>query len=146
MTVVHEDDAARCPHCAKELDPPDAAVCVHCGYNNITRMRAETKKVYAPDAADWITHLLPGIIAAGIVIGLIAIDIYCWVNMADWLEGSALQDDQADPVTGEKKYFVKPGAFIAIIVAISLIIILPAARFAIRRLVFNFKPQEKIKK
>src|SRR4051812_46356862 len=27
ITVVEESDTPRCPHCAKELDPPDAVVC-----------------------------------------------------------------------------------------------------------------------
>src|SRR5262245_36566364 len=31
--VVEEKDVARCPHCAKELEPPDAIICVHCGFN-----------------------------------------------------------------------------------------------------------------
>src|SRR5512143_2862260 len=25
--------AARCPHCALPMDPPDAKVCIHCGYH-----------------------------------------------------------------------------------------------------------------
>ena len=27
----------RCPHCAYELDPPDARICLHCGYDMIKR-------------------------------------------------------------------------------------------------------------
>lgn len=146
MQVIHEDDSARCPHCAQPLDPPDAVVCTNCGYNNKTRVLAETKKVWAPDAMDWIQHLWPGVAALAIVIGLIVLDVYCWLNMESWLEGSDLQDDQADPVTGKKKFFVRPGAFSMLITAVSAIIILPASAFAWRRLVRDYRPFEQQKK
>src|SRR5204862_201183 len=112
IDVVKESDAPRCPHCAKDLDPPDAEVCIHCGFNNKTRIKAETRKVIAWDTADWIMHLLPGIIALLIVIALIVLDIYCWVNMRGWLEGSDLELDEKDR-TGRKKMVIPPGAFIA---------------------------------
>src|SRR5262245_36697331 len=56
IEVISEgDDVPRCPHCAKELDPPDAIVCVNCGFNNVTRAKANTKKVWAPTATDWMS-------------------------------------------------------------------------------------------
>ncbi len=76
IEVVDEgEDVARCPHCAKELDPPDAIVCVNCGFNNVTRAKAKTKKVWAPTREDWMSHLLPGIIALAICIALIVLDV-----------------------------------------------------------------------
>ena len=36
-----------------------------------------------------------------IVIALIVVDIVCWVNMGDWLSGSALEKDTKNPVTGD---------------------------------------------
>jgi len=146
MEVIREDDAPRCPHCAKELDPPDAVVCKSCGFNNKTRVKYETKKVVASDAGDWASHLAPGIIAVIIVIGMIVVDIVCWVNMSGWMAGGALEKEGKNPVTGDVEYYVKPGAFIAFILAASLIVIVPGARFAIRRLVYNAKPMEKVKK
>ncbi len=145
MTVVQEEDVPRCPHCAKELDPPDAIICVHCGYNNRTREKAETKKVYAADTTDWLSHLGPAILLLLVAIALIAVDIYCAVNMRGWLEGSALELDEKD-LTGRKKMIIPPGAFIAFIVTISMSVIVPCLRFAIKRLIFNFKPVENIKK
>jgi hypothetical protein len=145
MGVVQESDAPRCPHCAKELDPPDAVVCTHCGFNNKTRLKAETRKVIAADAADWMTHLLPGILALIIAIALIVVDIICWVNMSDWVAGSALEKDDKDPVTGKVQYYVKPGALIAVVIALSVIIIIPAVRFAVRRLIVEYKPEERRK-
>ncbi len=145
LGVVREEDVARCPHCAKALDPPNAVVCKSCGYNNLTRVKAETKKVIASDATDWISHLGPGILAAVIVIALIVVDIVCAVNMRGWMEGGTLEQDEVD-LTGRKKMFVHPGAFIAFILALSLLIIVPGVRFAVRRLIFNAKPVEKVKK
>jgi hypothetical protein len=145
MGVLHEEDVPRCPHCAKELDPPNAVVCKNCGFNNLTRVKFETKKVIASDTTDWLTHLAPGIIAAVIVIALIVVDIVCAVNMRGWMEGGDLEQDEVD-MTGRKKMFVHPGAFIAAIVAASIFIIVPAGRFAFRRLILNVKPQEKVKK
>src|SRR3954470_12534411 len=63
ITVIHEDDVARCPLCAVELDPPDAVVCTNCGFNSRTRVKAESKKVVAAGAGDWASHLGPGIVA-----------------------------------------------------------------------------------
>lgn len=146
MEVIHEDDEARCPHCAQPLDPPTAVVCIHCGYNNMTRVKADMKKVWAPEFADWASHLGPGIIAALIFIGLIVLDIMCWMKMESWLEGSDLQDEKPDPVTGQKMFLVRPGAFSTLITAISLIIMLPAFRFAWRRLAIDYRPEEKLKK
>ncbi|MDB5307223.1 MAG: hypothetical protein JWO38_1425 [Gemmataceae bacterium] len=145
LGVIREDDVARCPHCAKELDPPDATICVHCGFNNRTRVKAETKKVVAAGASDWMTHLAPGIIALLLVVGLVVLDIVCAVNMREWMEGGALEMDEKD-LTGRKKMLVRPGAFSTLIIAISLVIVVPAVRFAIRRLVFDNKPEEKVKK
>ena len=146
MGVIHEDDAARCPHCAKELDPPDADICINCGFNNKTRVKAETRKVIAADATDWLMHLAPPIIVLGLAIGLVVMDIICWVNMTGWLEGSFLEKEDKNPVTGAKEFWVKPGAFTALIIVISMAVVIPGTRFAIRRLVFNYKPPEKVVK
>jgi hypothetical protein len=144
MEVIAETDVPRCPHCAKELDPPDAKVCVHCGYNNVTRMKADTRKVWAPTAEEWIRHLLPGIVALAIVIGLIVFNIISAVSMREWLEGTFLERDEVD-AAGRKRFFISPGAFIFFIAAVSLIILIPAAKFAFRRLVREYRPTERLK-
>jgi hypothetical protein len=146
MGVIKEDDVARCPHCAKELDPPDAIVCTNCGFNNKTREKFNTRKTIAPEANDWINHLGPGIIALVIAVGLIVTDILVLVNMKDWIAGSALELEDKDPVTGATRYIIKPGAFIAMIWAFSIVVIIPAGRFAFRRLALDYKPEEKVKK
>ncbi|QDU18454.1 hypothetical protein [Urbifossiella limnaea] len=145
MGVVKESDVPRCPHCTVDLDPPDAVVCYRCGFNNVTRIKAETKKVIEATAGDWAAHLAPGIIALLICIGLVVLDVVCWINMSDWLQGSFLEQDEKD-ILGNKKMWVKPGAFVAIVIAFSLMLILPLGVFAFRRLVKNYKPEERVKK
>ena len=145
MGVIQEDDVPRCPHCAKDLDPPDAAICLHCGFNNQTRLRAESKKVIEADATDWAMHLAPPIIAIILVLGFIAIDIFCAMNMRSWMEGSLLELDEKD-LAGRKRMIIPPGAFITFIIVFSLPVIIPASRFAFRRLVYETKPEEQVKK
>ena len=65
--------------------------------------------------------------------------------MRGWMEGGMLESDEID-LTGRKKMFVAPGFFIALIIAASLIVIVPGTRFWIRRLILNAKPEEKVKK
>lgn len=143
--VIHESDIPRCPHCAFELDPPEAEVCLNCGFNNRTRVRAESKRTVAPDAMDWVTHLAPGVLALLIVAGLVTLCVLCWTNMSSWLEGTALELEEKD-LAGNKKFMVKPGAFTAIIIAFSVLAAIPAGRFAVRRLILGYRPEEKVTK
>jgi hypothetical protein len=145
LGVIKEDDVPRCPHCANDLDPPDAVVCLTCGFNNQTRAKSELKKVYAPEPVDWIAHLGPGVIALVLAILLVALDIYCATNMRGWMEGGILELDDKD-LTGRKKMIIPPGAFIMFIVAASAAVVVPAVKFAFRRLVLDYKPVEKVKK
>ena len=146
LGVIDEgQDVPRCPHCAKELDPPDAKVCLHCGFNNVTRTKAESKKVWEPTTEDWVNHLGPGILALVLCIVILVVDIICIVNMRDWLTGTFLEKDEADPVTGEKAFWVRPGAFTTFIICADIVPFLMMGRFAIRRLFIENKPAEKVK-
>ena len=146
LGVIDEgQEVPRCPHCAKELDPPDAVVCLHCGFNNVTRTKAESKKVWEPTTEDWVNHLGPGILALVLCIVILVLDIVCIVNMRDWLSGTFLEKDEADPVTGEKAFWVRPGAFTTFIICADIVPFLMMGRFAIRRLFIENKPAEKVK-
>lgn len=145
MALVDEgEDVPRCPHCAKELDPPDAVVCIHCGFNNVTRVKVETKKVWEPTSEDWMNHLLPGVLALIACIVILVTDIICWVNMRDWMTDTFLQKDELD-ATGQTAFYVKPGAFITFIIAADILPFLAMGRFAIKRLFIENKPTEKVK-
>jgi hypothetical protein len=146
LGVVDEgEDVPRCPHCAKELEPPDAVVCIHCGFNNLTRMKAESKKVWAPDATDWMNHLAPGIGALAITITLIVLNVICIMNMEEWMTGSALQLDDKG-ADGKIKFLVKPGAFMALILAATVMPMIKLGRFAFKRLAIEYTPVEQVKK
>jgi hypothetical protein len=145
VELIEEEDVARCPHCAKELDPPDAVVCLACGFNNRTREKAETKKVWAPDVMDWSLHLLPGIICLIAVIALLVVDIICIMNMRDWLSGSFIESDDID-ASGRKKFYVSPGFFIFFALFLSMFIVIPCAKFAFKRLAIEYKPVDQVKK
>jgi hypothetical protein len=145
LQVIDEGvDIPRCPHCAKELDPPDARVCIHCGFNTLTRVKAETKKVWEPDANDWINHLGPGILALVISIAILVLNVVVYVNMRDWMTGTFLMKDDKGP-DGETAFFVKPGAFITFVYAADIMPFLACTRFAIKRLCIEYQPTEKIK-
>jgi hypothetical protein len=146
LGVVDEgQDVPRCPHCAAELDPPDAKVCKECGFNNVTRTKADFKKTWAPSGEDYFQHLGPGVIALVICIGLIVLDIICLLNMRDWLTDTFLQKDEKD-AQGEITFYVKPGAFITFIWAATLMPIIGLGHFAVKRLLINNQPEEKVKK
>ncbi|MBA2226165.1 MAG: MJ0042-type zinc finger domain-containing protein [Thermogemmata sp.] len=142
--VVEEKDVPRCPHCAMELVPPDAIVCIHCGFNNRTRVKADTRKVYAPTFSEWAMHLAPGIIAVLVCIGLIVLNYITATNMRSWLEGTFLEMDEVD-AAGRKRFYIAPGAFIFLIAFISLGIFVPCLRFALRRLFVEYRPPERLK-
>lgn len=138
------EDVARCPHCAKELDPPDAKVCIHCGFNNVTRVKAESKKTWAPGAEDWFHHLTPGVLALVGCIALIVLDVVCLLNMRDWMTDTFLQKEEKN-AAGEIDFYVKPGAFITFVFAATIMPIIGMGRFAIKRLFINYMPEERVK-
>lgn len=142
--LIHEEDVARCPHCAQELDPPDALVCIHCGFNNRTRAKAEIKRIWAPDAMDWFMHLLPGLIMLAIAIALIVFNIISIMSMRDWLTGSFLESDDKDSA-GKNKFYVSPGAFIILIMGFSVPVLVPCLKFAFRRLAIDYRPAERVR-
>jgi hypothetical protein len=142
---VHEEFTPRCPHCAQELIPPDAKVCVHCGFNSLTREKAASKTVYEPTTEDWIYHLAPGVAAVGTIISLVALDITCWVQMREWLTGTFLDMEEKD-AAGRQRFYVHPAAFSFAVLGMTIPAIVAAGKFAYERLVTNYRPEEKEKK
>jgi hypothetical protein len=144
VELIEEEDVPRCPHCAKELDPPDAKVCLHCGFNNLTRDKAHTKKLWAPTTEDWMIHLLPGIVGLVICICYIVWDFIVYFKMREWMHESFLEMDEKD-ATGKLKFYVPPGFFITFNLVISIVVCVPCSKLAWRRLVKEFQPPEKVK-
>ncbi len=144
--VIKESDAPRCPFCAKELDPPDTKICMHCGYDLLDRRRHESRKVYETTGGDYFMHWLPGIVLLIFVIGLTTLNVICWLNMYSWLEDSFLEQEEKNPITLEKEYYVKPWCFSLWISIFSAFMIFYSVRFIIRRLIINWRPPEVVKR
>jgi len=140
-----DSDIPRCPFCAAELDPPDTKVCLSCGYDLLQRKRHGTKKVWETSAGDYFMHWLPAI---GWIIGVMAImgvAIAASFNMRSWLEQSFLAMDEKNPVTNRVEFYLPPFCFNIWIWIFALYFSYIGMRFIIKRLVYNWKPQEVIK-
>jgi DNA-directed RNA polymerase subunit RPC12/RpoP len=76
--VTGASDSSRCPECANEMESPDAIICLHCGYNTVTRERLSLRKVHDTTQQDYFLWLLPGFVCALGVLFLIVFDVlYC---------------------------------------------------------------------
>ena len=145
--VTKDDlDIPRCPFCAIELDPPDTKICRECGYDLLQRKRHESKKVYETTAGDYFLHWLPAI---GWIIGVMAImgiAIAASFNMRSWLEQSFLAMDEKNPVTNRVEFYLPPFCFNIWIWIFALFFSYKGMRYIIKRLVYNWKPHEVVKK
>ena len=144
--VIKESDAPRCPHCAKELDPPDTKICLHCGYNLLDRRRHESRKVYQYTFGDWASHLAPPVLCALAAAGVLTGAVICWINMPDWLKDTFFELDEKNPVTGKNKFIVMPWCFSLWIMVVALWVAYKLGKFSFKRFAFNFKPPERVKR
>jgi hypothetical protein len=129
--MTYESLAPRCPHCALELDPPDATICLNCGYNTRTRNRHESKKTFEITAGDYFLWWLP---ALGCLLGiaaLIGFDVYYLFYL----------EKDVDPDS-----FLLWKGIKFWVVAISVAAMWPQARYAFKRLILNTHPPEQEKK
>jgi hypothetical protein len=128
--VTTIDLSPRCPNCANEMESEEAIVCLHCGYNTMSRAQSRTRAIRDVTGGDQFLWLLPGILCAVGVALLIAIDVtYClmieqWINVEEWYGIVAHM--------GVKLWLV----------IISLFIMYYLGRFAIKRLLINNTPPE----
>src|SRR5207248_6007345 len=61
--VTKTDETPRCPNCAKEMENAEATVCLHCGYNTMTREWGKTEKTIAVSSGGQFAHMVPGFLA-----------------------------------------------------------------------------------
>src|SRR5262245_54212951 len=83
-----KETVARCPHCAQVLDPPDAVICVNCGYNMRTRQRVSSKKVYETSSGEKFAWMLPGILCLAAIFVLAAFNLFFIFKLPKLVEGS----------------------------------------------------------
>ncbi|HTU16512.1 MAG TPA: hypothetical protein VMG10_00490 [Gemmataceae bacterium] len=124
--------SARCPNCANEMESEDAVICLVCGYNTMTRERAQTRKVYDLTTGEHILWLLPGIACAVAVFSLIGFNIWYLVKISDLVEGSDNFFVWVWGIGGIKLW----------VVIMSLFGLWFAGKFAFKRLILHPKPPE----
>ena len=140
--ITAGEDIPRCPFCAAELDPPDTKVCLSCGYDMLQRRRRETLAVYEITPMNYFVHWLPAIACIFVIIVVVAVDVLAFMNMRDWLTGSLMDMEEKDELTDKQKFYLPPYCFNLWVGIFSAFIIFMCARFAIRRLILNWKPAE----
>jgi DNA-directed RNA polymerase subunit RPC12/RpoP len=119
----------RCPNCANEMDPPDAKICLTCGYDTMARVLHETRRVEDTTFFDYVLWLGPGVLCLIAVVLLIVSDYLYLTKIEEWTKDEWYE-------------FLSMGGFKLWWVIISLFGIYKAGMFAIKRLIFHFKPPE----
>jgi len=132
--VTETNLAARCPHCAAELESENAVICIHCGYDLQHRERHKTVKTYETTGMDYFLWLLPGVVCALMVLaggGFI-------VFLVLWLKDIVEENKEAWWVFGLKAMQVWGSVF-------ALFVMFFCGKFAIKRLIFHPVPPEREK-
>lgn len=129
-TLTHEELGHRCPFCANEVEEGDT-ICLHCGYNLVTRQRHLTRKVHDTTGADIFLWLLPAILCVIAIFMLITIDLLYCVLIGRIVDTSVWWG-----------YALAHKSVKIWLVIVSMYAIWAAGKFAIRRLIYHYKPPE----
>jgi DNA-directed RNA polymerase subunit RPC12/RpoP len=129
FTDEKAESVPRCPQCAFEMESADAIVCLHCGYNLLSRQRLQMVKTYRITFWDWTFWLTPPIASAVFSLVCIGTIVFLWLIPRffpdSWFDIFALR---------------VWGSVILAGMAWS------SGKYAFKKLVFNFRPPEKIKR
>lgn len=129
-SILKEDEAAaRCPHCAQELEE-DAIVCIKCGFNTRTRQRSATRKIIETTSFDYFMWLGPGIGCVVLILFLIGFDYWYCMVLPDLVKNGDYE-------------FLSYKAFPLWLIIFSLFGMYYSAKFAFKRLIMNPTPPEK---
>jgi hypothetical protein len=133
--VTSLTEGHRCPHCAYEMESEDSVICLHCGYNTLTRTHHGTKKTLEHTNMDWFLWWLPAILCILWILSMIISDIL-YLLLIDTLVGDS------DWMTS----WLAHGGIKLWMIIVSLFFMFFAGRFAVKRLIFNYRPPEKEKR
>lgn len=124
--------APRCPDCANEIEEGDV-ICLTCGYNLRTRMKAKTRKIYDTTFGEHFLWLLPGIGCVLAILSLIGFDVWYLMKIDDLV-----------PNPEESWYLVMwtSGGIKLWVVLMSIGLSWLAGKFAFKRLILHPKPPE----
>jgi DNA-directed RNA polymerase subunit M/transcription elongation factor TFIIS len=129
--VTEEYLGPRCPDCANAMEEGEV-ICLHCGYNTITREKPKQRKVRETTGGDIFLWLLPGIFCVLLIIGLITAQLmYILLIDMDTFGG----EDAWLAVLGGPALKVWSTVF-------TLFMIFAAGSFAVKRLIFDNTPPE----
>lgn len=134
------------------MDPPDARICVNCGYDLVERARRVSVEVYPRTAADFIMWHLP---TFGALLGIAAV-VCGYLYYHFLLPDKVLSEQWATAIKQDRwSYFDKEDAeytgmmfhwaIEVWLIVIGLFISYRLGRFAFSRLFFHFLPPEKFK-
>ncbi len=128
--VTTLDLTPRCPHCANELEPHDAVVCLTCGYNTQTRELGKRRRIRDTSGGDWFWWLLPAILN-------VMLFFICFSDLVLILVRLAFREPIEDQLyrNGANCCALWEGV-------LCLWIMYASAKFAIKRLIFHFHPPE----
>jgi LSD1 subclass zinc finger protein len=129
FTMKEEYLGRRCPECANAIGDDDR-ICLTCGYDTVTRNRARTRKVQEITAFDVILWLMPGILAALVVLATLGGLTYMWLRVDRSTFGEVWYDFLGS--LGMKVY----------VSVMALFLVYKLGRVAIRRLIVQPKPPE----
>jgi predicted Zn finger-like uncharacterized protein len=135
--VTDLDLTPRCPHCANEMEADDI-VCLHCGYNTVTRQRAPRRRVKDVTGEDWFWWLLPSILCILLFftcIGWMMTRIIVYITIGEDLKKDFAT--QTDPMLTP----CVPCCYLWQCI-FCLWIMWLTGKFAFKRLVFHFRPPE----
>jgi DNA-directed RNA polymerase subunit M/transcription elongation factor TFIIS len=139
--VSHLDLDPRCPHCANLMDPPDALVCLHCGYNIETRQKAATRRIKDPTGEEWFWWLLPPVVCILLFLTFLGILSYTIVGYFAFREE---REAKLAETWGDLVNFGRScnNCFWLWVAIISLWFMWLTGKFAFKRLVYHFRPPE----
>jgi len=122
---------ARCPECAEAMGEDDV-ICLNCGYNTVTRLKARPRKVREQTGGDVFLWLLPGILC-----------VIAALFLLTWLTGNLIFRATRTDLAQYDKLTVNCADCCLLWFSIFQIwLIYKSTRFAIKRLIMNPTPPE----
>ena len=136
--VTAIDLAPRCPECAQEMESEDAILCLNCGYNTQTRSKVVSRAVEEDTGMIWFWWLLPGILCAVFTLVLLTFDIWYSFKVPTFFSGG--EDDAWYAFIGAAPFIIWA------VWAPTTPLMVGMTAFAVKRLIFNPRPPERVKR
>lgn len=128
--LKEEYTGRRCPYCANAMEEEDR-ICLHCGYDTLTREHSRMKKVRETTGMDVTKWLIPGIACAILTLAMLGGCAFYWFGV------------NRDTFGGEEVWYSWFGTLFPKVYTTVAVLFASwyAGRFAVRRL-YNYMPPE----